>query len=175
MKGYFGGMNKFISGVFSGDWKKAWQGIVQVFKTIWNGIVSVAKTPINLVIGMINTLIRGIDKISFTVPDKKWVPKAFRGSHFGINIAEIPKLYKGTSDWTGGPATVNDRGGEIIDLPRGSRVYPHDISKKMAGEKNIKIEINIDSPVVRDEGDIDTLVSRIAEKLEPVLENVALE
>jgi hypothetical protein len=37
----------------------------------------------------------------------------------------------GTDNWRGGPTWVNERGGEIIDLPSGSRVIPADKSAKM--------------------------------------------
>jgi len=39
----------------------------------------------------------------------------------------------GTDNWRGGPTWVNERGGEIIDLPSGSRVIPADKSAKMLG------------------------------------------
>ena len=32
----FGGLIDFITGVFSGDWNKAWQGIYDFFKGIWD-------------------------------------------------------------------------------------------------------------------------------------------
>lgn len=44
-----------------------------------------------------------------------------------------PPIYAtGTSNHPGGPAIINDRGGEIVDLPSGARVYPHDVSMRMA-------------------------------------------
>lgn len=38
----------------------------------------------------------------------------------------------GTNNWRGGLTWVNERGGEIMNLPRGTQVIPHDISKRMA-------------------------------------------
>ena len=37
----------------------------------------------------------------------------------------------GTDNWRGGPTWVNEKGGEIIDLPSGSRIIPADKSAKM--------------------------------------------
>lgn len=37
----------------------------------------------------------------------------------------------GTSFWEGGWTEINENGGEIIDLPQGSRVYPHATTMKM--------------------------------------------
>lgn len=38
----------------------------------------------------------------------------------------------GTSNWRGGLTRVNERGGEILNLPRGTQIIPNDISKRMA-------------------------------------------
>ena len=41
-------------------------------------------------------------------------------------------LAGGTDSWPGGLAMIHDAGAEIVDLPRGARVYPHDKSLAMA-------------------------------------------
>lgn len=48
-----GGIVNFVAGVFTGDWQRAWDGIVQIF----NGVVSSVSTIINGIIGTIQTLI----------------------------------------------------------------------------------------------------------------------
>lgn len=97
-----GGLLDFITGVFSGDWKKAWEGIKTFFKGIWDALVDIVKAPINLIIGFINSLLNGIvqgvnvairalNKLSFKVPD--WVPN-IGGQNWGFNIKELtaPKI-----------------------------------------------------------------------------------
>lgn len=88
LKTMFNGLIDFIVGVFTGNWRKAWQGVQNIFRGIFNGLVNIAKAPINLIIGAINTMIRGLNKIK--LPD--WVP-GLGGK--GISIPEIPKLAKG--------------------------------------------------------------------------------
>lgn len=44
----------------------------------------------------------------------------------------IPGFANGTQNFAGGIAQVNERGGEIMNLPRGTQIIPHDISKRMA-------------------------------------------
>lgn len=94
-----GGLLDFLTGVFTGDWKKAWEGIKTFFKGLWDGIVDVVKAPINLIIGFINamvggivegvnTAIRSLNKLSFTVPD--WVP-GIGGERWGFSIKELTK------------------------------------------------------------------------------------
>lgn len=55
-----GGLLDFITGVFSGDWEKAWQGICDFFGGIWDAIWGVIKGVINLIIDGINLLWRAI-------------------------------------------------------------------------------------------------------------------
>ncbi|RJL13689.1 hypothetical protein C9E82_13360 [Paracoccus siganidrum] len=40
----------------------------------------------------------------------------------------------GTKSWQGGLTRVHERGGEILNLPRGTQIIPHEISKRMADE-----------------------------------------
>ena len=56
----FGGLIDFITGVFSGNWGKAWQGIHDFFKGIWDGIGAVFKFIVNAIIDGINSLWTGI-------------------------------------------------------------------------------------------------------------------
>ena len=158
------GINTFLTGVFTGNWKKAWTGIKNIYKSIFETIGSIAKRPLNSVISMMNTVIGGFNKIK--IPS--WVPKL---GGKGINIPKIPALAKGTNNWGGGIVQINERGGEIVDLPRGSRVYPHDDSVRMArneGKKVYKIEKFADTIVIREEADIDKMMDKFADKFEAV-------
>lgn len=51
-----GGLLDFITGIFSGDWEKAWNGIKSFFKGIWDGIWGIIKGVVNLIIDAINLL-----------------------------------------------------------------------------------------------------------------------
>lgn len=132
IKTIFSGIIDFITGVFSGDWSKAWEGVKSVFKGIWDGLSAVVKAPINGVIALINGVIDGINSISVDIPD--WVP-IFGGNHIGFNLQKIGYLAHGTDNWQGGFAIMNEGGrGELVNLPDGSQVIPHDISVKYAKE-----------------------------------------
>lgn len=123
IKQTFQGVIQFIKGVFTGNWKAAWQGVVNIFSGIWNNLKSVVKAPLNGVIGVVNSAIRAINKISVTIPD--WVP-GVGGKHIGFNINTIPFLAQGSAAFAGGPAVINERGGELVRLPHGTSVLPHD-------------------------------------------------
>ena len=89
VKQVLSGLVQFISGVFAGDWDKAWEGVKNIFKGIWNGIVSVLEGAVNLIIDGINWMIRQLNKVSFDVPD--WVP-AIGGKKLGFNIPSISRI-----------------------------------------------------------------------------------
>lgn len=80
----------FIKNVFTGNWKAAWQNVVNIFKNIMSGIGNILKTPINVIISGLNTFIKGLNHIR--IP--KWVPGV---GGKGINIPLIPKLATGTN------------------------------------------------------------------------------
>ena len=56
------GIVTFISGVFTGKWKQAWEGVKDIFRGIWNTIVSLLEGGINFIIDGINAFIRGVNK-----------------------------------------------------------------------------------------------------------------
>lgn len=49
-------------------------------------------------------------------------------------IGGIGANANGTNNWRGGLTRINERGGEIVDLPSGTRIIPHDVSKRMADD-----------------------------------------
>ena len=171
IKTALGGVISFVSGVFTGNWSKAWQGIKDIFKGIFGSIASVVKAPLNAVIGLINGAIGAVNKLSFTVPE--WVP-GLGGKTFGASLPKIPYLYKGTNFFSGGPAVIHDKGAEIVDLPRGTRVIPHDKSlneaykmgKNSGKGKSVTIAKLADTIIVREETDIDKIVDELARRLE---------
>ena len=96
-KKIFTGIVKFLSGAFTGDWDKAWEGIKDIFDGISTAIKGTWASVINAIIRALNWLIDKANKISFTVPG--WVP-GLGGKHIGVNIPkinelQIPKLAQG--------------------------------------------------------------------------------
>jgi len=92
LKRIFGGIIDFITGVFTGNWAKAWKGVTDIFGGIMGGLGKILKYPLNAVISLINGAIGGINSLSIDIPD--WVPK-YGGSRFGLSIPKIPYLAKG--------------------------------------------------------------------------------
>lgn len=109
-----GGIIDFIVGIFTGDWKRAWDGIKNIVTGIWDIIVGAIKGAINLIINGINALIRGMNKIKFDVPS--WVP-LLGGKKFGFNIPQIPTLARGGIIDQPTLAMIGERGKKEAVLP----------------------------------------------------------
>lgn len=86
------------------------------------------------------------------------------------NAVKVGTNATGSSRWRGGLTTINERGGEIVDLPTGSRIYPHDQSMKMGG-LTINIPKFADTITIRNENDIDRFADAFANKLLRVVVN----
>ncbi len=55
------GVINFITGVFTGDWKLAWDGVLAIFKGIVNTIISLFEGMINFIVSSMNSLLGGIN------------------------------------------------------------------------------------------------------------------
>lgn len=171
----FEGIISFLSGVFKTDWESVWNGCKEFVGTAFSGLADMVKVPINAVISIVNGAISKINSIHFTVPE--WVPGIGGKGWEGLNIPQIPSLAKGTDNWQGGIVQISEKGGEIVDLPSGSRVYPHDESVQIARQEarknfSVKIAKLADSIIVREETDIDKIAEAIIRKIEEASDNM---
>ncbi len=117
VQGVFNGLIDFVTGIFTGNWSLAWEGVRGIFVNAFNGLAEIGKAPINAVIALINKAISGINGLNLDIPD--WVP-GIGGNKFGINLPEIPMLAKG--GFTHGPSIAGEAGTEaVISFQRGVR------------------------------------------------------
>ena len=86
IKQALGGVIDFLVGIFAGDWKKAWEGVKNIFAGVFNSLVGIVKTPLNLIIAMINSVIKGINAVTGF---------SLFGEKIGGNIPLVPFLAKG--------------------------------------------------------------------------------
>lgn len=117
IQGIFQGLITFITGVFSGSWSQAWEGIKQIFGSAFDGLVALCKAPLNAVIAIINKAISGINGLGLTIPE--WVP-VLGGKSFSINLPSLPMLARG--GFTDGVSIAGEAGTEaVISFQRGVR------------------------------------------------------
>lgn len=111
----FLGLTSFISGVFSGNWRRAWFGVRQIFESIVSGLSHIFKAPLNFMIDGINKFLSGIGKIK--IPD--WVPGV---GGKGFSIPRIPRLAKGGIVSASTIANIGEAGTEaVIPLQRNTQ------------------------------------------------------
>lgn len=116
-------VSRTITGVFEAI-RGAWTGLTTFVDSIFNGISSNMQKLVGQVKGFVNGVIGGINS-AVSLINK--IP--------GVNINQIPYLARGTDDWEGGLARINEGGrGELVNLPNGAQVIPHDVSMKYARE-----------------------------------------
>lgn len=112
IQGVFEGLIQFITGVFTGNWSSAWEGVKSIFSNAFSALVELCKIPINVVIGIINGAINGINSILgsvTTIPE--WVP-VVGGKGFSMQLPTIPMLAKG--GFTDGVSIAGEAGTEAV-------------------------------------------------------------
>ena len=93
------------------------------------------------------------------------------GTTAGVK-ADIPAHATGTLNFRGGLAQINEHGGEIVDLPGGSRIYPAGtteriIQRETQDRQSTMRSVNISGNtfVVREEADIDKIVYKLMQAM----------
>ena len=92
----------------------------------------------------------------------------WQGQTQGINWG-IGGHATGTSYFAGGWTRVNERGGEIMRLPGGTQIIPHDVSERMVGGTTIQVYVTVQGNVIGNQAYAqelgDTIVARILRAL----------
>ncbi len=137
----FQGLIDFITGVFTGNWSQAWEGVKAIFSGVFSGLGEIFKAPFRVIVSVINTVISGLNKLK--VPD--WVP-GIGGK--GINIPKIPEFAKGTNR-TPSTFIAGENGPELITNAPGRKVFTAaqtgQIFNNMAGAANVDTANNVNA------------------------------
>lgn len=167
----FSGILDFFTGVFSGNWKKAWNGIKKYFKGVWDSIYALFKIPVNLIIDGINILWRGIYTAVKTIVDTIGGIAGAIGDIFGkdwhFSLPEkpptIPKLATGTVV----PANYGEFLATLGDNKREPEIVsPLSTMKQAFKEAMQESNFSGNQPIViQANGDIDSIVNLLNFKL----------
>lgn len=142
-----------VKDVLSGDFQGAWDEIKKIvdkwksyFSGIWDGIKSIfkpvgdffaetfdkaadaIKAPINFIIRGLNTLIDGVNRIGFDVPD--WVP-VIGGQKWGFNIPNIPELARGGILGRGQLGLLEGSGAEAVVPLDQNKFWVHSVASDL--------------------------------------------
>lgn len=137
---------------------QAFEGIASAIAGVWNGAVGTIKRGLNAIIRLINSFISKVNKMK--IPD--WVPGVGGG---GVSIPKIPMLAKGTDYFKGGVAIVGEQGPELVEMPRGSKVYPNNKTMDMLSGNGTTIivqnmNVRDDNDIVKISRELDSISSR---------------
>ena len=98
LKNILTGFLEFFTGVFTGDFGKALEGLKKIFKSAWNVIVICFESAVNIIIKGLNWLIEKINSIRLEAPD--WVPgiggKSWSPQIPSLSEVKLPRLATGT-------------------------------------------------------------------------------
>lgn len=121
----FNGLIEFISGVFTLNWEKAWNGVVDIFKGIINLIPSAIEWAINAVIWVINGIISGINWATdwLGIPAIPEIPKV-----------TLPKLEKGGVLEEGQIGLLEGNGAEAVVPLENNAKWIHSVAMDMADQ-----------------------------------------
>ena len=166
VKQIFNGITDFLTGVFTGNWDLAFSGLVQIFTGYFDIIRNVAEGVLNWV----------QDKL-------QWAADAIQGirdTGSAIINGTVGKLVgdgnaTGTEYWQGGLTYVNEnQRGEIINLPNGSQVIPHDESMKQLANSGggVTVNMTIQGNVIGNEAFINECGKHITEKIMLAMNNM---
>lgn len=145
IKSYASSMLDSVTGFFSGAWesiKGIWGAVAGWFDAnVWGPLKAKASEVFS---GLGNALSAAQSR--------------------GAQITGLTGHATGTNYFGGGWTEINERGGEIVDLPSGSRIYPHATTEKMlakefsgAGGGGNNYIVTGNTFVVREEADIDRI------------------
>lgn len=123
----FQGIIDFLTGVFTGNWDLAISGLVTIFTGYFEMIRSIADGVLSWIESKISAIGNSIESA------KNWIAGG----------GNTPHNATGTEYFRGGDTYVNEGNrGELITLPNGSQIVPHDLAKNMLNNSGGGITIN---------------------------------
>lgn len=155
------GIIEFITGVFTLDWEKSWNGIKEIFsgiiegiKGIWDGLTNFLSTPIKAAVNI--------------------TKRVFGGGEDSSETETTDNNATGTNYFRGGTTWVGEHGPELMTLPRGTKINSNSQSKNIVngGSSIPPIQVIIQGNVIGNESFIDQLGNVIYSKVSLALGNM---
>lgn len=168
----FGGIGEAISGAFQWakdsvtgffDWigeKLSWLGNKIQSIPVLGSLISGAKT---IGSGILDAVGNAGQSLSSALGN------ALSASTVGV----VGHNAVGTNYWRGGLTRVHERGGEIINLPGGTQIIPHDVSQRMAGGRTVNVYVTIQGNVVGNRQFAREVGEEVAGQILEQLDNIA--
>lgn len=146
------------------------------------GSVSALLGPIGLAVSALTALIALGQNWMSMAPDVRESLNESQREANGV-FQSTPEMYQGgksifdhnatgTNYFGGGLTHVNENGGEIMNLPNGTQIIPHDISEKMTGGgTSVTVNMNVEGNVIGNEDFINQIGQAISSRVGLALSN----
>ena len=157
----------FLTDVFTGNWEGAWNGVKGIFDTVFGafgGTIENLKGALNGLSDGVTNAFNGVKNIAGNAYNT--VTGAVSSAYDTVTGWLPGHNAAGTQNWSGGLTRVNESGGEIMNLPSGTQIIPHDASLNAARSSgDITVAKLADTIVVREDADIDRITDSLVRKL----------
>ena len=122
---------------------EVWNSIKTAFGGIRDSIVNAFSAAKEKVAGFFSWLDQKIESVPI-------LGSIYKGGKNAVSwIADrLDGNAMGTPYWRGGLTRVNERGGEIMNLPSGTQIIPHDVSVKAAGGRSVTVNVTIQGNMI---------------------------
>ena len=122
---------------------EVWNSIKTAFGGIRDSIVNAFSAAKEKVAGFFSWLNQKIESVPI-------LGSIYKGGKSAVSwVADhLDGNAMGTPYWRGGYTRVNERGGEIMNLPSGTQIIPHDVSVKAAGGRSVTVNVTIQGNVI---------------------------
>ena len=161
---------------------KNWETVKTTAVSLWNKVKEVFSGIKNTIVGAFNSAKSAVGSF-FTWLDNKIESIPILGSLYSGGKALVGGVADfiggliggnalGTSYWKGGLTRVNERGGEILNLPSGTQIIPHDVSKRVAGGQTVQVYVTVQGNIIGNRQYADELGETIVQRILRALDNM---
>lgn len=159
----FGGIKTFITTLVDA-FKSLGRQIKDAFWGAFNWVKKKIQPIIDWISDKIGKIRSGFEKIGNFFSNLGFGSSANTGSQYSLT-ANGGKA-TGTPYFRGGLTRVNEGGrGEIMNLPNGTQIIPHDVAKKQQKANNISVQVTIQGNVIGNRAFMEQTGAYIADKI----------
>lgn len=159
----FGGIKTFITTLVDA-FKSLGRQIKDAFWGAFNWVKQKIQPIIDWISDKISKIRSGFEKIGNFFSNLGFGSSANTGSQYSLS-ANGGKA-TGTPYFRGGLTRVNEGGrGEIMNLPNGTQIIPHDVAKKQQKANNVSVQVTIQGNVIGNRAFMEQTGAYIANKI----------
>lgn len=161
-------------GLLIGNWDEVkacaadlWQRTTELFGGIRDSITWAFDSAKSGVAGFFDWIGDKLSSLDGAIESVPVIGSIYKGAKSigGAVLGALSGHALGTPYFSGGLTRINERGGEIVDLPSGTRIIPHDVSRRMAGGTSITIYLTVQGSVIGNAEFADQLGRIIAQRV----------